>query len=158
MKHPISGHASSQAGGLVYFHQWGVPLPALSNAGQGPVHAGEEQQDLENQHHGGQDQAEHVARGGVPFIGGGAEKLIPPVDVAMSGANEQSQVAQFGLWEKLLNNPVSLFIFDIWDLGGENIQERFLQLRPPLYNFCVTGIFQTCCYGDSWRFFLQVSG
>lgn len=94
MKQSIRSHASSQAGGLD-FHQWGVPLPALSNAGQGPVHAGEEQQDLENQHHGGQDQAEHVARGGVPFIGGGAEKLIPPVDVAMSGANGQSQVAQF---------------------------------------------------------------
>lgn len=35
----------------------------------------------------------------VPFIAGGTEGLIPAVDVAMSGAYAQSQVAQLGLWK-----------------------------------------------------------
>lgn len=117
MNESIRSHASSQAGGLIYFHQRGVPLPALSDAGQGPVHAWEEQQDLENQHHGGHDQAEHVARGSVPLIGGGAEKLVPAVDVAMSGAYGQSQVAQLRLWEK---NHVTLFMCHIWNSGRNN--------------------------------------
>lgn len=148
MDESIGGPVSSQAGGLVHFHQRGVPLPALANAGQGPVHAREEQQDLEDQHHGGHDQAEHVARGGVPLIGGGAEKLVPPVDVAMSGAYEQGQVAQLRLRRK---NHVTSFMpyMELWEKQQpSSLNHNFVS------HFCV----QMCCHGDRSLFFSRFQG
>ena len=73
------------------------PLPALSDAGEGAVHAGEEEQQLEHQHHRRHDQAEHVARGSVPLVCGGTEKFVPAVNEAMRSADGQGQVAQLRL-------------------------------------------------------------
>lgn len=73
------------------------PLPALSNAGEGPVHAGEKQQEFERQHHGGNNQTQHVARRGVPLVGRATKEFIPAVNVAVRRAYEQGQVAELRL-------------------------------------------------------------
>lgn len=74
-----------------------VPLPALPDAGQAPAHTGEAQQEYEHQRHGGNNQAQHVGRRGVPLVGGQTEEFIPAVDVAVRSADQQGQLAQLGL-------------------------------------------------------------
>lgn len=90
----------------MYLHPGRVPLPALSNAGQGSVYTGEAQQENEHQRYGGNNQTQHEARRGVPLVGTWTEELVPAVDVAMRSADEQGQLAQFGL------------------VGGEQTQEQ----------------------------------
>lgn len=74
-----------------------APLPASSDAGQAAVHAGQENQHLKHDHGRREHQAEHVAWRSVPFIGGGAEKSAPAVQIGVQGAEEQRHVAQLGL-------------------------------------------------------------
>lgn len=81
----------------LYLHDGRVPLPALSNAGQGPVDTGEAQQEDEHQRHRGCNQTQHVARRGVPLVGGHVNEFIPAVEVAVRSAYQQGQVAQLGL-------------------------------------------------------------
>lgn len=81
----------------MYLHYRRVPLPALADAAQGPVHAGEAQQEYEHQRHGGNNQAQHEGRRRVPLVGGHAKEFIPAVDVAVRSADQQGQLAQLGL-------------------------------------------------------------
>lgn len=74
-----------------------VPLPAPANAGDSSVHAGQEDEQLEHDDHGGQHQAEHVARRGEPLVGGGDEEPLGAVQVGVQGAEEERQVTQLGL-------------------------------------------------------------
>ena len=90
----MSSGVSSQVAGLIDLIPWRVPLPALSNAGQCSVHAGEEEQHLEHQHHRRHNQTQHVARRSVPLVGRGTKKFVPAVEVAMCCAYYQGQVAQ----------------------------------------------------------------
>lgn len=76
---------------------WRDPLPALSNTGEGPVHAGEKQQELEHQHHRGNNQTQHVARRGEPLVGRVTKEFIPAVNVPVHRAYEQGQVAELRL-------------------------------------------------------------
>lgn len=81
----------------MYLHRGRVPLPALPDAGQAPVHTGEAQQEYEHQRDRGNNQAQHVGRGGVPLVGGQREEFIPAVDVAVRSADQQGQLAELGL-------------------------------------------------------------
>lgn len=74
-----------------------VPLPAPANAGHSSVHAGQEDEQLEQHDHGGQHQAEHVARRRVPLVGGDFEEPLGAVQVGVQGAEEERQVTQLGL-------------------------------------------------------------
>ena len=85
---------------IVLYEQWFLgfilrvcPLPALSNAGEGAVHAGQQEQQLEHQHHRRQHQAEHVAGRSVPFVGFGVKEPDPPIQVGVKGTEEQREVA-----------------------------------------------------------------
>lgn len=81
----------------MHLHRGRVPLPALPDAGQAPVHTGEAQQEYEHQRDRGNNQAQHVGRGGVPLVGGQREEFIPAVDVAVRSADQQGQLAELGL-------------------------------------------------------------
>lgn len=81
----------------MYLHPGRVSLPALSNAGQDPVYTREAQQENEHQRHRGNNQTQHEARRGVPLVGAWTKEFIPAVDVAMRSADEQGQLAEFGL-------------------------------------------------------------
>lgn len=81
----------------MYLHHGRVPLPALPDAGQAPVHTGQAQQQYERQRDRGNNQAQHVGRGGVPLVGGRTQEFIPAVDVAVSSAGQQGQLAELGL-------------------------------------------------------------
>lgn len=74
-----------------------VPLPAPANAGHPSVHAGQEDEQLEHDDHGGQHQAEHVARRRAPLVRGGIEEPFGAVQVGVQGAEEERQVTQLGL-------------------------------------------------------------
>lgn len=81
----------------MYLHRGRVPLPALPDAGQAPVHTGEAQQEYEHQRHRGNNQAQHEGRRGVPLVGGQTKEFIPAVDVAVRSADQQGQLAELGL-------------------------------------------------------------
>lgn len=74
-----------------------VPLPAPADAGDSSVHAGQEDEQLEHDDHGGQHQAEHVARRGEPLVRGDPEEPLGAVQVGVQGAEEERQVTQLGL-------------------------------------------------------------
>lgn len=76
------------------------PLPALPDAAQAAVHAGQQNQQLEDQNHGGHHQTQHVAWRGPPLVGGGAQELVPAVQVSVRRAYDQSQVTELGLGEE----------------------------------------------------------
>lgn len=73
------------------------PLPSLVYAGDGSVHTGGDEQQLEQQHHRGKHQTQHVAWWGVPLVGGGTQELVPAIQVGVSRTQQQSQVTQLGL-------------------------------------------------------------
>ena len=76
------------------------PFPTLSNPNEGVVHAGQEEDQFEHQHHRRHNQTEHVAWGGIPFVGSGPKKFIPAINVAMCRAYEESQIPQLRLKDK----------------------------------------------------------
>lgn len=81
-----------------------VPLPAPANAGHTSVNAGQEDEQLEHDDHGGQHQAEHVAWRHVPVVPGDIEELLGAIQVGVQGAEEERQVTQLGLEDE--NNHV----------------------------------------------------
>ncbi len=95
----MTSEVRSKVCGLIKtrLNPWPFPLPALSNAGQGSVHTGEEEQRLEHQHHRGDNQTEHVAWRSVPSVDSGSKEFVPSVNVTVCRAYEQSQVAQLRL-------------------------------------------------------------
>lgn len=79
---------------------WCSPLPALSNVGEAAVHTGQAEQQLEHQHHRRHHQTKHEAWRSEPLVVRRVKKLVPAVQVGVKGAEEQGQVAQFGLEER----------------------------------------------------------
>lgn len=62
---------------------WIGPFPASSDAGERAVHAGQDDQKLEHQHHRRHHETEDVAWRSVPFIGGGREESAPAIQVCV---------------------------------------------------------------------------
>lgn len=97
---------------LVFF-LWTVPLPAPSDAGDSAVHAGQEEQQFEHDHHGGHHRTEHVAWRSVPFVCGWVEELAGAKQVGVQGTEEERQVSQLGLQGRKINSDECLYSYVI---------------------------------------------
>lgn len=93
---------------LVFFLRT-VTLPAPSDAGDSAVHAGQEEQQLEHDHHGGHHRTEHVAWRSVPFVCGWVEELAGAEQVGVQGTEEERQVSQLGLQGRKINSDKCLY-------------------------------------------------
>lgn len=97
---------------LVFFLRT-VPLPAPSDAGDSAVHTGQEEQQLEHDHHSGHHHTEHIAWRSVPFVCGWVEELVGAEQVGVQGTEEERQVSQLGLEGRKINSDEFLCVYII---------------------------------------------
>lgn len=93
---------------LVFFLR-AVALPAPSDAGDSAVHAGQEEQQFEHDHHGGHHRTEHVARRSVPPVRGWVEELAGAEQAGVQGTEEERQVSQLGLQGRKINSDECVY-------------------------------------------------
>lgn len=79
------------------FQEFGVPFPALADPGEGLVYTRQDEDELDHQQGARDDQRYHVGWRKTPLEGRGIKESPPAVHKGMGCAQDQGQIAQFGL-------------------------------------------------------------